>query len=35
VAGTITKNTANSAVVENGVAGNSATVTQFKNDPCL
>lgn len=35
VAGKITKNTADSVVVENGVAGNSATVTQFKNDPCL
>jgi hypothetical protein len=33
-AGKLTKNTANSVVVENGVAGNSATVRQVKNDPC-
>lgn len=35
VEGKITKNTATTIVVENGVAGNSATVTQFKNDTCL
>ena len=35
VEGNITKNTSTTVVVENGVAGNSATVTQIKNDPCL
>jgi hypothetical protein len=34
IGGEITKNTATTVVVENGVAGNSATVTQFKNTPC-
>ena len=34
VEGKITKNTADTVVVENGVAGNSGTVTQFKNTPC-
>ena len=34
VEGTITKNTATTVVVENGVAGNSATVTQLNNDTC-
>jgi len=32
--GTITQNTADTIEVGNGVAGNSATVTQFKNTPC-
>jgi hypothetical protein len=31
---TITQNTADTVVVENGVAGNSATVTQLNNDTC-
>ncbi|MGE0827126.1 MAG: right-handed parallel beta-helix repeat-containing protein [Candidatus Binatia bacterium] len=34
VAGKITKNTADSVVVEDGVAGNVVDVTQFKNDAC-
>jgi len=34
VEGKITKNTATTVVVENGVAGNSATVTQLNNDLC-
>jgi hypothetical protein len=34
VAGKLSKNIADSVVVENGVAGNTATVTQVKNDPC-
>jgi hypothetical protein len=38
VEGKITKNTADSVVVEegrqNGVPANTATVTQVKNDPC-
>ena len=32
--GEITKNTASTVVVEDGVAGNSADVTQSKNVPC-
>ena len=32
--GDISKNTASTVVVEDGVAGNSAEVTQFHNDPC-
>jgi hypothetical protein len=32
--GEISKNTATTVVVENGVVGNSATVTQSKNVPC-
>lgn len=34
VEGAITKNTADSVVVENGVTGNSVTVTQINNAPC-
>jgi hypothetical protein len=34
VEGKITTNTATTVVVENGVAENSATVTQFNNEPC-
>jgi hypothetical protein len=32
--GEISKNTASTVVIEDGVAGNSATVTQFNNNPC-
>jgi hypothetical protein len=32
--GWIFKNTATTVVVQNGTAGNTATVTQFNNDPC-
>ena len=34
IGGEITKNTAATIVVENGVAGNSATVAQLNNDTC-
>ena len=34
VEGSITKNAASTVVVENGITGNSATVTQSKNTPC-
>jgi hypothetical protein len=34
LAGQILKNTATTVTVANGTPGNTATVTQFNNDPC-
>jgi hypothetical protein len=33
--GEISKNTATTVVIEDGVAGNSAAITPVNNDPCL
>ena len=33
--GEIFKNMATTVMIDNGTSGNTATVTQFKNEPCL